>query len=207
MNETAPATDTTASLSEFAELLGVRPSRVTQLKQAGRLVLTDDGRRVRVEASRARIKETESGQPQHAASRRRWQERRDGGAPEPEAPPENEAPPAPEDSGEAPTPGTRAYWERREAAARAETREIELAKLKVDLVETAAVRAAGVEAGTVLRAALENLPDQIAPMLAEGDPEREQRIRTRLAEHVGLVLTEISDKLKTLSEQVAEVQA
>ena len=34
----------------------------------------------------------------------------------------------------------------------------------------------------------------------------EQRIRARLVEHVGLVLTEISDKLKTLSEQVAEVQ-
>lgn len=205
MNETAPATDTTASLSEFAELLGVRPSRVTQLKQAGRLVLTADGKRVRIEASRARIKETESGQPQHAASRRHWQERRNG-APEPETPP-NETPPTPEDGGETPIAGTRAYWERREAAARAETREIELAKLKGDLVETAAVRAAGVEAGTVLRAALENLPDHLAPVLAEGDPEREERIRTRLVEHVGLVLTEIADKVKTLSEQVAEVQA
>ena len=101
---------------------------------------------------------------------------------------------------------TRAQHVRREAAARAETREIELAKLKGDLVETAAVRAAGVEAGTVLRAMLENLPDQIAPMLGEGDPEREARIRARLAEHIGLALTEIADKLKTLSEQTVETQ-
>ncbi len=198
--------ETTASLSRFARLLDRSPSYVTKLKEAGRLVLTENGKRVRVEASLARIKETESGQPQHEASRRHWEGRRGGdSAADPEPPNVPAAPP--EGDGEAPTANTRAYWERREAAARAETREIELAKLKGDLVETAAVRAVGTEAGTVLRAALENLPDQVAPLLAEGSPEREERIRARLVEHVELVLKEISDKLNTLSEQVVEVQA
>lgn len=205
MNDVAaPIAEATASLSEFADILGVRPSRVTRLKQTGRLVLTADGKRVLVEASKARIKETESGQPQHAASRRHWQEHREGAH---DAPPAPNNPQPPEDGGNEPAANTRSYWERREAAARAETREIELAKLKGDLVETSAVRASGTEAGTVLRAALENLPDQVAPILAEGDPEREERIRARLTEHVGLVLTEISDKLKALTEQPTETPA
>lgn len=198
--------ETTASFSKFARLQSWSPSYVTKLKEAGRLVLTENGKRVRVEASLARIKETESGQPQHVASRRRQQERRNG-ATEPDVLSADETPSTPEGGVEEPIANSRAHWERREAAARAETREIELAKLKGDLVETAAVRAAGVESGTVLRAALENLPDQIAPMLAEGDPEREQRIRARLAEHIGLALTEIADKFKTLSEQTVETQA
>jgi len=198
--------ETTASFSKFARLQGWSPSYVSKLKDADRLVLTENGKRVRVEASLARIKETESGQPQHVASRRHQQERRDG-ASEPDVPPVNETPPTPEGGGEEPISNSRAHWERREAAARAETREIELAKLKGDLVETAAVRAAGAEAGTVLRAALENLPDQVAPLLAEGNPEREERIRARLAEHVELVLTEISNKInKALSEQTVGTQ-
>lgn len=199
------AAEATASLSKFADILGVRPSRVTQLKQAGRLVLTANGKRVLVEASKARIKETESAQPQHAATRRHWQERRNGDGEM--SPTPDETPQPPEGEGDELVTNTRAYWERRESAARAETREIELAKLKGDLVDTAAVRAAGTEAGTVLRAALENWPDHLAPVLAEGDPDREQRIRARLAEQVELTLTEISDKLKTLGEQVAEVPA
>ena len=43
-------------------------------------------------------------------------------------------------------------------------------------------------------------------MLAEGNPDLEQRIRTRLAEHIALALTEIADKFKTLSEQTVETQ-
>jgi hypothetical protein len=187
--------DTTApvSFSEFARHLGRAPSYVTKLRQAGRLVLTDDGKRVHVDASKQRIAATESGQPQHVAAREHHAQRRAQPAPPAgEAPPEADAPLV---------PGTRADWERREAAARAQLREIELAKTRGDLVETAAVHRAGSEAGGILRTTLENLADQLAPQLAEGDPEREQRIHAQLSEHVELLLTEISQKLDALARQ------
>ena len=49
----------TASFAGFARLIGERsPSYITQLKGEGRLVLTDDGKRVRVQESIALIKAT-----------------------------------------------------------------------------------------------------------------------------------------------------
>lgn len=50
--------DGTLSLSEFARYKGWRPSYVTELKLAGRLVLTDTGR-VQVRESLARIEQTQ----------------------------------------------------------------------------------------------------------------------------------------------------
>lgn len=184
------------SFSEFARVLDVSPSYVTKLRDAGRLVLTGDGKRVVVEASRVRIKETESGSPQHTAARESHARRRGAGN-------ENGRDVDPPDSPRSPET-SRAYWERREAAARAQTREIELAKLRGELVETAVVRAAGIEAGGVLRSTLENVPDQLAPLLAEGDPEREARIYAQLRDHIEQVLTEISRKLEALSNEVAQ---
>ncbi len=186
-------TDAAASMtfSEFARELGRAPSYVTKLREAGRLVLTDDGKRVVVEASKQRIAATESGRPQHVAAREHHAERRQGGAAS-----EDQAP-------ETPVEGSRADWERREAAARAQLREIELAKARGDLVETAAVHRASTEAGAVLRTLLENLPGQLAPQLAEGDPGRESRIHAQLAEHVELLLTEISHKLDALARELA----
>lgn len=185
--------DAAASMtfSEFARELGRAPSYVTKLREAGRLVLTDDGKRVLVEASKQRIAATESGRPQHVAAREHHAQRRgqgDGG----------------ENGGEAESPvtGTRADWERREAAARAQLREIELAKTRAELVEVAAVQHAGTEAGGILRTVLENLPDQLAAQLAEGDPERERRIHAQLTEHVELLLNEITHKLGALARDL-----
>lgn len=48
----------TATRTEFARILGCRPSYVTELGKAGRLVLTANGRRVRVAESIARIEAT-----------------------------------------------------------------------------------------------------------------------------------------------------
>lgn len=47
-----------ASFSEFARLLGVKPSAVTDLKSRNRLVLTEDGKRVLVTESQQRLRET-----------------------------------------------------------------------------------------------------------------------------------------------------
>jgi len=188
----------TLTKSAFARLQGWSPSYVTKLKDAGRLVLTGDGL-VDVEASLARITATESGQPQHAAGRRAHADHRDGGA----TPDSSEAAPGGEDSGKTTDPRSRSYWERVDAEERARIRTIERRRLEGELVETVAVRSAGAEAGTMLRTVLEGLTDRLAPALAEGDPEREQRIRARLAEHIGLALVEVSDKLKALTEEVA----
>lgn len=193
------------TFSEFARLQGWSPSYVTKLRQAGRLVLTENGKRVFVEKSLARIEETRDPNRDDVAARHA----------ETRATPARSHDPGPVGDPLPPsTKDTQSQAGQSFAASRAvKERFLALgAKLEYEravgkVVETAAVRAAGTEAGTVLRAALENLPDHLAPELAEGDPEREQRIRARLAGHVEQVLTEISDKLKALSEQVAEAQA
>lgn len=204
---------TTATFSKFARILGVSPSYVTKLREDGRLVLTDDGKGVQVEASQQRIKETESGRPQHVAGRRQHSARRargavvESGAALSAAPaPASETPPVlPEEGGETPAPGTRAYWERREAAARAETREIELAKLKGDLAETEAVRAAGTEAGNTLRTVLENMVDQLAPLLAA--ETEEPNVHRILREHMDHAVHDIINRLESAMQALTEDKA
>lgn len=153
------------TLTEFADLLGVRPSYVTKLKQRGRLVFAPGGKKVDVEASRARIKSTEPGAPQNRASRRHWEAQRNK-APEPPLPPSGspEAPPAEGDDDPAPL-NSRAYWEQRDAAARAKMREIELAKMKGDLVAREDVDFVLNDFGAVWRGLLENLADRLAPQV------------------------------------------
>ena len=55
---TKESNEQTATFSEFAKVLRVKPRAITQLKADDRLILTEDGKRVRVEASLARIRET-----------------------------------------------------------------------------------------------------------------------------------------------------
>lgn len=204
---------TTATFSEFARILGVSPSYVTRLREDGRLVLTEDGKAVQVEASQQRIKETESGRPQHVAGRRKHAARRargavveSGAAPSAAPAPASEPPSVlPEEGGEIPAPGTRAYWERREAAARAETREIELAKLKGELAETEAVRGAGTEVGTTLRTVLENLVDQLAPLLAA--ETEEPNVHRILREHMDQALHDIITRLESAVQTITEEKA
>lgn len=184
MTETTP----TITLKEFAKHLGVSPSYVTALKQAGRLVLDEEGR-VFVEASCARIADTAGGNEAVAA---RHAKRRGRTASDPIG-----AAAAPDH--ETPEPvGGRAYWDRRAAAASAELREIELAEKKGTLVQVEAVRRAGVEIGTALRSALENLPDQLAPALVAINDE--VKVHALLAEHFQAVLNDISVKLGKLNE-------
>lgn len=185
---------TAGTLSEFAALLGVSNSYVTRLKQRERLVFTADGK-VDFEASRRRIAEMESNRPQHAAARSAHAERRNG----------DKAPPAaPELQGEeggAPPRGSRAHWELRETIARAETRELELRKLKGELVEVAVVTAAGAEIGVAMRATLENLADQLAPaLIAEKDePGMHRALREALDQALRDIGSRIEAALAALS--------
>jgi phage terminase Nu1 subunit (DNA packaging protein) len=199
---TTPTTATTAdvvlTLSDFAEHIDVAPSYVTKLKHAGRLVLTDDGR-VQVEASKARIKETEGAY--HAGVREHWDKRRkkaaDVATGGDDSPPEESETPE-DDSDQRST----AYWNRREAAARAQMRELELEQASGTLVKTAVVQAAGAEVGATLRAGLESMCDQLSPALVAINDEA--KIHALLSEHVEMLLTEIAAKLEGMGRAPRE---
>lgn len=190
----------TASLSEFAKSLGVRPSYVTKLKAAGRLVLTDDGR-VDVEASNARIAATadpnrDDVRARHAAARA-----------EKPAADDSDNKPLPPSKSEPTTAGqsfaaSRAVKERYLAL----NAKLEYERAAGRLVEVAAVQHAGAEAGAALRLMLDNLPDRLSPLLAEGDAAREQRIYAHLREHVEQVLGEFSRRLESLARDVTQAR-
>jgi len=143
-------------LAEFARLIKRSPSYVTGLRQAGRLVMR--GNKVDVKASKKRIEETESGSRPAVAVREHWENERGQGNDGAEAPPPDDSE---SDNGER----TRAYWDRREAAARAQQRELELAKMKGDLVSREDVDFVLTDFGAVWRGLLENLADRLAPQV------------------------------------------
>lgn len=143
---------TTATLSEFAARINRAPSYVTKLKQAGRLVLTEDGKRVRVTDSVRRIAETESGQHERG---REYQRKKRGD------------PPAAGGDGEDETTGkrNRAYWDNRLAEANAKLKEKELAERTGALVPREDVDFVLNDYGATLRGLLENLADRLAPQV------------------------------------------
>jgi hypothetical protein len=194
--------------AEFARRAGYQRSYVTRLGQQGRLVLSDDGRKVWLNASVAQIKSTKdpsrsSDQARAAAAKRH----------QPDAEPSTGAPIAPEaadspagasaasqaDGDDVATPSGRyADWRVRSERAKALAAERDLAISLGDLLRSDDVRAAVSAAFTEARSRLECLPDQLAPVLA-GLPS-EQAVRMRLTDEFELVLEELSRQLKTASE-------
>lgn len=154
----------TTTLSEFARLLGVEPSYITKLKQAGRLVLVN--KRVDVEASKALIKQTEGGS--HEPVRERWSEERAKKSPadpaesEPLTP---ETPADPDQNGVVPAYGSRAHWEKMDREEVYRIRRIERLKLEGSLVPIADVDFVLDDYGATLRGLLENMADRLAPQV------------------------------------------
>jgi hypothetical protein len=181
---------TTENLSAFAKRLEVSPSYITKLKDEGRLVLTEDGK-VDVDASLARIKETED--PNRADVRERWKDyRQNGGEERPQAPPANELTPRADDSSGKNLQAARAVKERYLALdAKAAYEE----RIGI-LVEAESVKRAGAEVGAILRGALENLPDQLAPIIAPINDEA--KVHALLVDHIETILNEISSKLSAI---------
>lgn len=99
--------DRAVTLAELARALGVRPSYVSALKRAGRLVMADDGKRALLEASRARIAETRD--PAKAAVAARHAQAR-GAAVDTGATTTDPTPPA-DDDGETPADATGADYQ------------------------------------------------------------------------------------------------
>jgi hypothetical protein len=179
MNATAEMT-----LSEFANHLGKKGSWVTQLKQDGRLVLTDDGKRVRVAESVARIEATRDPSMQGVADHHAAARAVKATAPAAAAqPPETQL-------------GTEKIGSTYQAAravkeqylARAAKRDYELSIGKLLVADD--VRHALAAAATTLRARLEALPDTLGPQLAPITDEHQTR--ATLAEAIEHTLAELA---------------
>lgn len=169
-----------ASFSEFASLARFKPGYVTELRKAGRLVLTADGKRVRVAESLALIASTADPSRQavadrHAAARQAAES------------PDDDQEPTP-----APTPEQMKYQfsraEREHWNAQAARRDYELSMRQ--LLPAAEVESAIADTVTQLRARLEALPDILAPQLA-AEPD-EAKCRTLLADEIEHALTELA---------------
>lgn len=183
----------TLSFSEFARQRGWKPGYVTELRKAGRLVLTEDGKRVRVAESLRRIDDTRDPartgvSARHAATRGQGG---DGAALG------GDASAAGEDAADEPLvePAdpismrrARAQAEREEALLRKALRDeqIELG----DLLPREDVIAAIAATTTTLRTSLETLPFTLAPELAAA--AHEDRCRVLLASAIEHALDELS---------------
>lgn len=194
----------TATFAEFARLAKCRPSYVTQLKGEDRLVLTPDGKRVRVAESLQRIEDTKD--PAKIGVARRHAAARDAAAasaaPDQDEPPEGAGtdtePPA--EPAEQKDEGFQ-YWKRRRERANALQVERDNAIAEGKLVYAADVAAATRAAADTLRTHLESLPDNLAPQLVVITEESKARALLKTAiEHA---LDELTRQFGAIAKEPA----
>lgn len=196
----APAPET-MRFREFAAHLGCRPGYVTQLRKAGRLVLTEDEKAVRVAESLALIQDTRDPSKAGVALRHAQARAAAGGAAGAGGAGQGKqaAPPATAgDDDDAPASfvpndphakrRAKALADKAEADARKALRDekIELG----ELLQASEVTAMVTEAITTFRTSLENLPGQVAPAMAAADSE--EQVRVVLAEALEVRLADLS---------------
>ncbi len=186
----------TMAFREFAAHAGFKPGYVTELRHAGRLVLTDDGKRVRVAESLALIAETRD--PAKAGVSARHAAGRASQLPVMAQPSDVQgddeiAPPAvfldPVEGSHA-RRKAKALADKEEALARKALRDeqVELGQLLVAEDVEHSLR----DAVVTLRSALENLPATLAPQLAALSDEA--RIRVALSDAFEHMLEELARK-------------
>jgi len=186
-----------ASFAEFARLRGFKASYVTELRKAGRLVLTDDGKAVRVAESIARIAATRD--PSHAAVAERHAAQREGAATT-AAPTPPIAPPAANGAADDDSNSTGySYWRERREKAAALTAERDNAVDEGLLLEAAKVEAAVANAGSRIRSTLEAMPYELAPELAALTDEAQ--VRARLVEAIEHALHELARQFGAVAKQ------
>lgn len=200
----------TAGFREFARILGCQPGYVTKLRKAGRLVLTENGKRVCVAASRERIQATRDPAKagvvaRHAAERA--EKRAQGNGAEKPTPPSTEGGNGdgrdqessdwvpPDDSSHAMRRAKALADKEEQLAARAKRENlVEMGKL----LDAAEVEHALFAAGTTLRTALENMPDTLAPELAAAADEA--KVRVILGDALEHALAEIARNFSAISK-------
>ena len=171
------------SLKQFAERLGVRPSYITKLKADGRLVLTENGKRVSVDASIARIAATRDPGKHHTAQRHAGQR----AAPVP--------PPADPNVERAGNSYQAARAVREKYAALQAKADYESAMGK--LLDAGRVEAALMQIATTLRTRLESLPDTLAPQVTASTDE--QYSRALIADAVEHALTSLVEDFNRIT--------
>lgn len=197
----------TAGFREFATIAGFKPSYITELKKVGRLVLTPDGKRVRVAESLALMADTRDPARAGVAARHAAGRAANGAGAAAQAPPAANAP-EDGDTAEAPAPITdpiEASHARRKAKAIADKAEADARKALRDeqlelgeLLQADEVEHAVRGAVATFRTSLENLPNTLAPELAALTDEG--RIRVVLGEALEHALEELSRKLGTIAK-------
>jgi len=182
------AVSDSVSQVKFAKHIGMSKAYVTQLKQAGRLVMERIGKRdvVLVAESLALIEETKDVNRKDVA--KRHEENRAGEA---------------EGKAEASKDVLSANASQAVSKAVTEEYKAKSAKLAYEreiglVVDADEVKKAGASIGIAVRSALENLPDQLAPELAPMDDPA--RIHAVLVEGLEQVLNDLALQLHKMSE-------
>ena len=187
-------TPETMTQSAFARHMGASKSYVHKLKTEGRIVMTPDGKRVDVEASVVRVQETADPNRDDVAAR--WARARgkqlniQRQAAEPEPPEDDEADTSANESF--------ASARARKMAADANVAELELRKLQGSLVEMAAVRKAGADAGALTRSKFERFIDDVVPVIAPND---QARARALMIEHGEAFLHDVANGIANAMEK------
>lgn len=186
------------SQAAFAQHHGVDRSYITQLKQAGRLVMTADGK-VDVEASELRIKETED--PNRDDVRARHAKNRQ---PEVAAKPESVKAEKPAKAKEPKSDDEISFQRGRAKEQHFKALQAELLYQKTmgTLVEISSVQKGAAEIGKQLRTLLENLPDQLAPELAAVTGV--ERVNAILVERCEQILNELASKVQQTVQTMRE---
>jgi hypothetical protein len=200
-------TPATLSFAGFAALNRWKRSYVTQLKRDNRLILTEDGKAVRVAESLARIRQTAD--PSKAGVKARHAAARsapDGHGSTTAPATTDAASGAPEAESREPDiePGDEGfqYWRRRSEKAKALAAERENAIAEGKLMDAGEVAAAIGSAATALRVRLEALPDTLGPQLAAMTDENQ--VRATLTESIEHALEECARQFATLAKQQAQ---
>ena len=179
------------SFTDFARRLGCKPSYVTSLRLAGRLVLTDDGKAVLVRESLERVRATAS--PEWDGVAQRHADARGG---------ELGAVPAPAETDDdsdgvsaAPRDPQQDDDQLRTRRAKRISAELQAAQDKLDyqqrigkLVDVEQVRAAGAEMGTTVRRRLESLPTLISAQVEE---RQREHVFAFVTDHVEQTLADL----------------
>lgn len=184
----------TMTLTEFARHIGCKQSYASELKRDGRLVMSQDGKRVQVAESIARIEATRDPSKAGVAQRHALERGADANTGH-----ETAFPPLDGDERSAPAEGQysfqdakakREHWaaEREHAAFRKEVGE---------LMERGEVVAAFADAGAALRAKLEAWASVLPPQLIGRD---EAAIRATLADQVEQLLHDLVGKFNKMAE-------
>lgn len=184
----------TMTLTEFARHIGCKQSYASELKRDGRLVMSQDGKRVQVAESIARIEATRDPSKAGVAQRHALERGADANTGHETAFPTFDG-----DERSAPAEGQysfqdakakREHWaaEREHAAFRKEAGE---------LMERGEVVAAFADAGAALRAKLEAWASVLPPQLIGRD---EAAIRATLADQVEQLLHDLVGKFNKMAE-------